>query len=45
VLGLTDRGRIAPGMRADLVALDPESLGVRAVWLGGELAVGSAELR
>jgi N-acetylglucosamine-6-phosphate deacetylase len=45
VLGLTDRGRIAPGMRADLVALDPESLAVRAVWLGGEPAVGSAELR
>ena len=44
-LGLTDRGRIAPGMRADLVALDPESLAVRAVWLGGELAVGPAELR
>jgi N-acetylglucosamine-6-phosphate deacetylase len=45
VLGLADRGRIAPGMRADLVALDPESLAVRAVWLGGELVVGSAELR
>ncbi|HEV3135076.1 MAG TPA: amidohydrolase family protein [Acidimicrobiia bacterium] len=45
VLGLTDRGRIAPGMRADLVALDPETLAVRAVWLGGERAVGSAELR
>jgi N-acetylglucosamine-6-phosphate deacetylase len=44
-LGLADRGRIAPGMRADLVALDPESLAVRAVWLGGEPAAGSAELR
>lgn len=41
-LGLTDRGRIAPGMRADLVALDPESLAVRAVWLAGELATGTA---
>ncbi len=40
-LGLTDRGRIAPGMRADLVALDPGSLFVRAVWLGGEPVVGS----
>jgi N-acetylglucosamine-6-phosphate deacetylase len=40
-LGLTDRGRIAPGMRADLVALDPSSLVVRAVWLGGEPVVGS----
>ena len=37
-LGLTDRGRIAPGMRADLVALDPDSLEVLAVWLDGELA-------
>lgn len=43
VLGLADRGRIAPGMRADLVALDPESLAVRAVWLGGELVIGSLE--
>jgi N-acetylglucosamine-6-phosphate deacetylase len=40
-LGLTDRGRIAPGLRADLVALDPTSLAVRAVWLGGEPVVGS----
>ena len=45
VLGLAGRGRIAPGMRADLVALDPETLAVRAVWLGGELAMGSAEFR
>jgi N-acetylglucosamine-6-phosphate deacetylase len=44
-LGLTDRGRIAPGMRADLVALDADSLAVRAVWLGGKLVVGSPELR
>ena len=42
-LGLRDRGRIAQGMRADLVALDPSSLAVRAVWLGGELVVGSVE--
>jgi N-acetylglucosamine-6-phosphate deacetylase len=40
-LGLTDRGRIAPGARADLVALDPDSLTVRAVWLAGELVAGS----
>jgi N-acetylglucosamine-6-phosphate deacetylase len=37
-LGLTDRGRIATGMRADLVALDPDSLAVREVWLAGERA-------
>jgi N-acetylglucosamine-6-phosphate deacetylase len=36
VLGLTDRGRLAPGHRADVVALDPRSLAVRAVWLEGE---------
>jgi N-acetylglucosamine-6-phosphate deacetylase len=36
VLGLHDRGRLVPGARADLVALDPESLAVRAVWLAGE---------
>ena len=30
-----DRGRIAPGARADLVALDPQSLAVQAVWLAG----------
>jgi N-acetylglucosamine-6-phosphate deacetylase len=35
VLGLADRGRIAPGARADLVALDPTSGAVRAVWVGG----------
>jgi N-acetylglucosamine-6-phosphate deacetylase len=34
-LGLTDRGRIAPGARADLVALDPDSFAVRATWVGG----------
>jgi N-acetylglucosamine-6-phosphate deacetylase len=35
VLGITERGRIAPGARADLVALDPASLTPRRVWLGG----------
>jgi N-acetylglucosamine-6-phosphate deacetylase len=35
VLGLSDRGRIAPGTRADLVALDPETLAVRSVWSAG----------
>lgn len=38
VLGLRDRGRLAPSTRADLVALDPASLAVRAVWLAGERA-------
>jgi N-acetylglucosamine-6-phosphate deacetylase len=40
VLGLAGRGRLAPGARADVVALDRSSLTVRAVWLGGELAYG-----
>ena len=35
VLGAGDRGRIAPGARADLVALDPATLAVRSVWVGG----------
>jgi N-acetylglucosamine-6-phosphate deacetylase len=35
VLGLPDRGRVSPGARADLVALDPETLAVRAVWVAG----------
>jgi N-acetylglucosamine-6-phosphate deacetylase len=35
LLGLTDRGRIAPGARADLVALDAEELTVRSVWFAG----------
>jgi N-acetylglucosamine-6-phosphate deacetylase len=34
VLGLADRGRIAPGARADLVALDA-GLMVQGVWQGG----------
>jgi N-acetylglucosamine-6-phosphate deacetylase len=34
LIGLADRGRIAAGARADLVALDGD-LGVRAVWTAG----------
>ena len=34
ILGLPDRGRIAPGTRADLIALDA-ALNVQAVWQGG----------
>jgi N-acetylglucosamine-6-phosphate deacetylase len=39
VLGLTDRGSIAPGLRADLVALTP-ALEVEQVWIAGEPAIG-----
>jgi N-acetylglucosamine-6-phosphate deacetylase len=36
-LGLTDRlGRIAPGCRADLVALDPARVHVLATWVAGK---------
>jgi N-acetylglucosamine-6-phosphate deacetylase len=35
LLGLDDRGTITPGNRADLVALDPNDLSVRAVWKDG----------
>lgn len=35
ILGLTDRGHIAAGARADLIALDPISFAVDQVWIGG----------
>jgi N-acetylglucosamine-6-phosphate deacetylase len=36
LLGLDDRGRIAPGARADLVALSPApALAVEQVWIAG----------
>lgn len=40
VLGADDRGRIAPGCRADLVALDGD-LRVAATWVAGHLAHGA----
>jgi N-acetylglucosamine-6-phosphate deacetylase len=37
-LGLGDRlGRLAPGMRADMVAIDPKSVEVRHTWVAGEM--------
>jgi N-acetylglucosamine-6-phosphate deacetylase len=35
LLGLTDRGRIEPGARADLVSLNPD-LSVECTWVAGE---------
>jgi N-acetylglucosamine-6-phosphate deacetylase len=35
LLGLDDRGTLREGARADLVALDPTTMEVRRVWLGG----------
>ncbi len=36
LVGLTDRGRLEPGARADLVVLTPDTLAVDQVWIGGE---------
>jgi N-acetylglucosamine-6-phosphate deacetylase len=36
VIGAHDRGRLAPGARADVLALDPDTLALRGVWVGGE---------
>jgi len=37
-LGLDERlGRLAPGMRADLIAIDAKSVEVRHTWVAGEL--------
>jgi N-acetylglucosamine-6-phosphate deacetylase len=40
-IGASARGRLAPGARADVVALDPETLALRAVWSGGEVQAQS----
>ncbi len=34
-VGVADRGRLEPGMRADLVALDRTTLAVEGVWIAG----------
>ena len=34
-IGASERGRISPGCRADVVALDPDTYAVRAVWAAG----------
>ncbi|SHG93839.1 beta-aspartyl-peptidase [Ferrimonas marina] len=39
VLGLADRGRLAPGLRADLLLLERDSLAVQALWCGGKAMV------
>jgi N-acetylglucosamine-6-phosphate deacetylase len=36
LLGLPDRGRLVTGARADVVALDPATARLLAVWVGGE---------
>lgn len=42
VIGASDVGRLEPGTRADLVAVDPQ-LGVGATWIGGSLQWTSPE--
>jgi N-acetylglucosamine-6-phosphate deacetylase len=32
-------GRLAPGYRADMVAIDPESLAVLGTWVAGRIGV------
>lgn len=34
--GLTDRGRLEPGLRADIIAVCPRSRTVKAAWVAGE---------
>jgi alpha-D-ribose 1-methylphosphonate 5-triphosphate diphosphatase len=34
-VGLNDRGRLDPGLRADIIAVCPKSRSVKAVWVGG----------
>lgn len=36
LLGLVDRGALAVGLRADVIALDPVDLACREVWIEGE---------
>ncbi|MBF9029264.1 alpha-D-ribose 1-methylphosphonate 5-triphosphate diphosphatase [Rhodobacterales bacterium HKCCE3408] len=44
VLGLSDRGRIAPGLRADLVLVDPDFTRVHGTIVGGRVAHADAVL-
>ena len=44
VLGLEDRGRLAPGLRADLVVLEPESYRVALSMSGGRISYMSGDV-
>ena len=44
VLGLEDRGRLEPGLRADLVVLEPESYRVSATMSGGRISYMSGDV-
>jgi alpha-D-ribose 1-methylphosphonate 5-triphosphate diphosphatase len=43
VMGLTDRGRLATGQRADVVVMNPETRVIEATIAGGRLACASRE--
>ncbi len=43
VLGLTDRGTLTPGLRADLIVEDMETRRIAAVFAGGKLASAQGE--
>jgi N-acetylglucosamine-6-phosphate deacetylase len=45
VIGAAGRGRLAPGARADVLALDPDTLALHGVWIGGERIEPGAEER
>ncbi|MFW8635209.1 alpha-D-ribose 1-methylphosphonate 5-triphosphate diphosphatase [Cribrihabitans pelagius] len=44
VLGLADRGRLAPGLRADIAVLEKESLRVAATLSGGRVSYMSGDV-
>jgi alpha-D-ribose 1-methylphosphonate 5-triphosphate diphosphatase len=44
MLGLTDRGRLEPGLRADLVVMEPESRRIVATISGGKVAWMSGDV-
>ena len=44
VLGLTDRGEIAPGLRADLLIMDPGTRRVAATFAGGQISYMTGEV-
>ena len=44
ILGLADRGRLAPGLRADLVILDTSTRQVAATFAGGRVSYLSGEI-
>lgn len=44
LMGLTDRGRLEPGLRADLVVLDAETRRVAATMSGGRISYLSGDI-